>query len=210
MKKAFTMLELVFVIVIIGIMSALMIPDMQSSKLREAAIQVISHIRYTQHLAMVDDKYDKSDTDWFKGRWQIKFSKADSMWGYAVFSDATSYNKSPDEVEIASNPASRSKKLYGSGDNSSKSLNLTSTFGISGVEMLDGCAITEDAKKMVAFDYIGRPLEDLDDIYGGLIVGDKACVIKLTHPEEGTLQIAIKVETGYACILNDDGDACIL
>ena len=62
MKKAFTMLELVFVLVVIGILAAVMIPNMQSTALREAAIQVVSHIRYTQHLAMIDDKFDTTDT----------------------------------------------------------------------------------------------------------------------------------------------------
>ncbi|MCF6310454.1 MAG: type II secretion system GspH family protein, partial [Sulfurimonas sp.] len=58
MKKAFTMLELVMVIVVIGILAAVMLPRVASDRLAEAATQVISHIRYTQHLAMVDDQFD--------------------------------------------------------------------------------------------------------------------------------------------------------
>ena len=56
-KKAFTMLELVFVIVVSGILAATFIPRFDRDNLQEAADQVISHIRYTQHLAMVDDKF---------------------------------------------------------------------------------------------------------------------------------------------------------
>ncbi|WP_300367295.1 prepilin-type N-terminal cleavage/methylation domain-containing protein, partial [Hydrogenimonas sp.] len=51
-KNAFTMLELIIVIVVVGILSAIMIPRFSDDKLREAADQIMSHIRYTQHLAM--------------------------------------------------------------------------------------------------------------------------------------------------------------
>ena len=62
MKKAFTMLELVFVIVVAGIIAAVVIPNTKTNPAQEAAIQLLSHIRYTQHLAMVDDKYDSTET----------------------------------------------------------------------------------------------------------------------------------------------------
>ncbi|MBN2895607.1 MAG: type II secretion system protein [Campylobacterales bacterium] len=100
MRRALTMIELVFVIVVIGILSAVLIPRMERDSLREAALQVASHIRYTQHLAIVDDKYipDTSFSDepavkiancqgdptintrdecharyWYLGRWTIRF-----------------------------------------------------------------------------------------------------------------------------------------
>ena len=76
MKKAFTMLELVFVLVVIGILAAVMLPQMQSTKLREAAIQVVSHIRYTQHLAMIDDKFNANDGLWFRKRWELLFGSS--------------------------------------------------------------------------------------------------------------------------------------
>lgn len=37
--------------------------------------QVIAHIRYTQHLAMMDDKFNADESTWYKRRWQIWFSK---------------------------------------------------------------------------------------------------------------------------------------
>jgi prepilin-type N-terminal cleavage/methylation domain-containing protein len=57
MKRfAFTMLELIFVIIVIGILAVLAMPSFNKNSLAEAAEQVAGHIRYTQHLAMVDDK----------------------------------------------------------------------------------------------------------------------------------------------------------
>ena len=52
------MLELVFVIVIIGILAAAIIPRMDRDSIYEASEQLLSHIRYTQHLAMTDNIYD--------------------------------------------------------------------------------------------------------------------------------------------------------
>ena len=77
MKKAFTMLELIFVLVVIGILAAVMMPNTKTNRLYEAAQQVVAHIRYTQHLAMIDDQYNSSDADWYKARWQIFFTRTD-------------------------------------------------------------------------------------------------------------------------------------
>ena len=57
-RLAFTMLELVFVIVVIGILAALAMPNLSTSPLQQAAEEIAGHIRYTQHLAMMEDKYN--------------------------------------------------------------------------------------------------------------------------------------------------------
>ena len=116
MKKSFTLLELVFVIVVIGILSATVIPSTKTNPLQEAATQLVSHIRYAQHLAMVDDKYMASQSlseygdsttkenhlkQWFNGRWQITFHFNSTEpagfreYYYSIFSDipwTSSYN----------------------------------------------------------------------------------------------------------------------
>ncbi len=110
-KYAFTMLELVFVIVVAGILTAAIVPRFDRNNLQEAADQLISHIRYTQHLAMVDDKFladrnlsrfssllksKKELLYWYKGRWQIYFFNVSgetpsySFASYTVFSDSPS------------------------------------------------------------------------------------------------------------------------
>lgn len=88
MKKAFTMIELIFVIVVIGILAAVIMPRTGSNKLHEAATQVLSHIRYTQHLAMVDDKFDPNDATWYREKWQIRFRRNSGASGYVIFSDS--------------------------------------------------------------------------------------------------------------------------
>jgi Tfp pilus assembly protein FimT len=85
-KKSFTALELIFVIIIIGIISFISSPRINNTSLYQCADQVLSHIRYTQHLAMINNKFKpiplnnsikekKSVKYWFKGWWQIRFQK---------------------------------------------------------------------------------------------------------------------------------------
>ena len=65
------MIELIIVIVVAGILAAVMLPRLERDAAREAAEQVAKHIRYTQHLSMVNDVYDANDNNWFQNRWSI-------------------------------------------------------------------------------------------------------------------------------------------
>lgn len=65
-KKAFTMIELIMIMVVVGILSIAIIPRIDRDTLLEATNQIVSHIRYTQHLAMMDNKYNPKDPNWYK------------------------------------------------------------------------------------------------------------------------------------------------
>ena len=54
-NKGFTVIELIFVIIAVGILAAMIIPRLEINGAREAATQMLTHIRYAQHLAMQDD-----------------------------------------------------------------------------------------------------------------------------------------------------------
>lgn len=223
MKKAFTMLELVFVLIVIGILAAVISPQMKSTKLREAAIQVVSHIRYTQHLAMVDDRYGDNSVgvnDWYKKRWQLLFGSSASTNGniaYSIFSDngsdLTNYSK-PNLAELALSPMNSDKYLSGgySGildtDNAraSSKMNIGESYNISDIYFTGGCASTN--VKRISFDHLGRPLRGTFNTYTqpyrstatiGLI--KTTCNIILKN-SEGNVTIAIEPETGYAHIVN--------
>lgn len=71
------MLELVIVIVVAGILAAVMIPRLERDNLREAANQVLRHIQYAQHLAMMNDVYDDGNTNWYQNRWSINLCSTD-------------------------------------------------------------------------------------------------------------------------------------
>lgn len=137
MKNAFTMIELVFVIVIVGILSLVISSSFERNTLREAADQVVSHIRYTQHLAMVDDKFVPNpemskegsaasrlleSREWYKGRWHIFFSTtANGTVSYSIISDSTksTYDGNPSAnfnspySEVARDPLNPTQYLIG-------------------------------------------------------------------------------------------------
>ncbi|RUM66358.1 MAG: type II/IV secretion system protein, partial [Sulfurimonas sp.] len=116
MRIAFTMLELIIVIVIIGVLAAGVRPLFQRDLLAEAAHQVAFHLRYTQHLAMVDNKFNPNDAQWYKARWQIFFTKAkgaDNHWAYTIFSDGAGHTGNPDLSEVATNPLDQNRLLTG-------------------------------------------------------------------------------------------------
>ena len=138
MKKAFTMIELVFVIVIVGIISLMIAPSFEGNNLRKAADQIVSHIRYTQHLAMMDNKFDNNiGSKWFKHRWQIRFVKNitngpancnnidhNNIWTYMIYSNMNFScpggicDNNPSINEIAKNPLNTNELLSGGYSNS--------------------------------------------------------------------------------------------
>ena len=216
MKKAFTLLELVFVIVVIGILAAMIIPSTRTNPLQEAAVQVLSDIRYTQHLAMVDDKYDANDLNWFRGRWQIVFGNnngfANNKPAYTIFSDSSpAYSGDPMESEVAKNPQNSNQIMTGGysvtaaldynnpGFKGMKKLNLGESYGVTQISFGGGCNLG----LRISFDHLGRPLTGDAHLLvvpytaGRLITSD--CNIILDDGDDN-ISITIRPETGYASI----------
>lgn len=221
MKKAFTLIELVFVLVIIGVLAAVILPRTKTNPLQEAAIQLASHIRYTQHLAMSDDTYKSSDDTWYKTRWLLVFSSSkytggNDVWAYTIFSDtAGKHTGDAQESEIARNPLNKERIMTGgygkaaainfTSDNfkGMRALNIGTTYGIIGndaVKLTDGCKYAR-----IAFDYLGRPMygshkkseKPYDDKHQKLI--EKDCKITLSN-NTSSIDLIITAETGYVRI----------
>ncbi|WP_297484515.1 type II secretion system protein [Sulfurimonas sp.] len=213
MKKAFTLLELVFVIMVVGVLSAILITRTERSPLQEAAVQLLSDIRYTQHLAIIDDKFNALDPDWYQRRWQILFGKnvdSNNQWAYTIFSDTAGHaTGDASEAEIAINPMNLNQRMTGgyTGANNlnysnsnfvgMKKLNLGSSFGIDDITFTCG--------QRLAFDHIGRPMRgDQSTMTGSYHAGTdrllkNKCTIVL---KKGTKEakITIMPETGYVRI----------
>ncbi len=226
MKKAFTMMELVFVIVVVGILSAMIAPNFQRNSLREAADQLISHIRYTQHLAMMDDKFDPNDPNWFKRRWTLRLKQDlvyssslppagtyNNVWTYSIYSDLPNYaSHQPDLAGMAKNPLNTNQYLSGGynnvlhvkDDKSMKDLRLGEKYGVANIVFSGGCRST---MKYINFDYLGRPSNSFPGAipyelatpgYHKLLT--VACNITLSNGTKN-ISIAIEPETGYVHIL---------
>ncbi|AOO65848.1 prepilin-type N-terminal cleavage/methylation domain-containing protein [Sulfurospirillum halorespirans] len=222
MKKAFTMLELVFVIVVVGILSYFAASSFQRNPLREAADQVVSHIRYTQHLAMQDDKFDPNDSSWYKRRWQLLLSlTANNTISYSILSDTPSstnqYQGSPKanstytSVSVAKNPLNSNLYLIGTSystfDNSSEErltseLNIKKKYSVQSVTLSNSCQLSGSTR--IAFDYLGRPLKGtFHSFISPYPLADRLisqdCNITLTNGNQN-VTITIKPETGYTYI----------
>lgn len=220
--NAFTMLELIFVIVVAGIIIALAMPRMDDSNLRQAADQVVRHIQYTQHLAMMDDKFDDGESNWFNRRWTLRFQPNvvfggkpfNNAWTYTIFSDLPNFaGHHPDLNGMARNPLDTNKFLSGGYDNTlspedsraMKELQLNKNFGIQNITFSGGCRANV---QYLHFDYLGRPMNSFPNNapYETVTPGwhkllTARCIITLTDASGNNVQIGVEPETGYAHIL---------
>jgi N-methylation len=195
------------------------VPQINRNSLVEAADQVAAHIRYTQQLAMNDNKFDPNDPNWFKKLWRIQFSQTTAKgsaegWTYTVYYDSTmsgNPNGSADlsdlsRVDFAIDPQNPNKILSAGFQNQAinrnaerinKKLNLSKTYDIRNVEFTN-CG--DRANQTIVFDSYGRPMGQVADStvpYDRLFVGQNPCTITLTNNAGEHALITIQPETGY-------------
>ncbi len=212
MKKrndAFTMLELVMVIVVLGILAALALPRLERDIRQEAGDNLLSAIRYTQHLALMDNKTNPSDDEWQRRFWHIRFEKyngSDPKWFYAI-SSSQDGDGNIDDNEVAIDPANGKKmnntnSATGIGVNDSPSVFVGENYGVDSVVFSGGCAAA--SAQHIAFDHLGRPhvgIYGAKNDYRTYMSSD--CTITFGFSDSSTNDIAIRVEkeTGYASIV---------
>lgn len=197
-RKAFTMLELVFVIVIVGILSYFAAASFQRNTVQEAADQIVSHIRYTQHLAMVDDKFSPTTPQWYRNQWHITFGQdagSSNEWVYSILSanQVGTYAKNPlDNTKLLSSlstvtEASRTKEL-----------GIQKKYGVTNVTFTN-CPTSTTSSLSIYFDNLGRPYGNKAAVtapYTNLFTG--ICIIVLGNGNAvDNITIEISPETGY-------------
>lgn len=170
MKKAFTMIELVFVIVVIGILAGAILPSTRTNPNAEASLKLISDIRYTQHLALVNDKIDPSNASWFKEHWNISFNGST----YSIMSDGV----------YAINPLSKEDL---------KDVDLK----IDSLALSGSCAgesfISFDH---LGRPFKGDPLA-FTSAYPNNKLLQTPCILTLSHSNENDIVLTLFPETGY-------------
>lgn len=201
-KYSFTLIELVFVIVVIGIISAMIIPRLDRDNRYEAATQLLNHIKYTQHLAMTQDIYNNQNANWFRARWEIQLY---ACGGYVVHSDINLLAGAPARSNAALDPQT-GKSLFVSNTCSMpmpatdfEKINLAGYYDVSGITTT-GCGGLS-----ISFDNLGRPYRA--NTINGVIQAN--CQIALNFNNGASEIIRVHPETGYACILNMAATNCI-
>ncbi len=203
------MLELVFVIVVLGILAALALPRMDRDLKQEAADNVLSAIRYTQHLALVDNKTDPFKAKWQQRFWKIMFSTcSNGDHFYRIGSDDNMNSGGTfTEIEAAIDPLN-GKPIYLADNGNcndttvSNEIFIGKRFGVTVGNGAGGC----NGIKHIGFDHLGRPHIS----FGGSSTPDYSsymsqdCIFTFTMSDGDTFDINISKETGYAYIVGQD------
>ena len=213
-KKAFTLLELVFVIVVLGILAALAIPRLDNDIRQRAGDNIISAIRFTQQMALMDDVTDARNSDWQRAFWQLGFEGCSDDGLFYTISSDKDRGGDLDASEVAADPINGlpfngannqpcEKDL--SGQTGSRSIYLTKQFGISdpnGVTFENNCVNTA---KHIGFDHMGRPHKGYSGStsadYSTRLYDDCTITFKFDDTSIEDLQITIEKQTGYAYIV---------
>lgn len=210
MKKAFTMLEVIFVVVIVGILAFTITPKLiNNNKIHEASSQILSHIKYTQQLALEDELFDPNEKDWYKKRWSIQFrscADGDGMF-YKVYSNRNKDSNYGSPDESAKDPLN-GRSLYNNGqceqkqEDSSPNVLISQRFGLVafGTDLNSTCSL----KKTLTFDRLGRlhtgTKSSVYEPYEQLVHTD--CNITFKDKSNNSFTITILKESGYMFVSN--------
>lgn len=208
-RPAFTMIELVLVIVVLGILGALALPRLERDLKQEAADTVLSNIRYTQHMALLDNKHEFDNASWQVKFWQIKFEGcSDNGLFLSVGSDVDEQGDI-DKSEAAIDPANglpmfwlNNSACEQGGDNTvSPNIFLTKKYGVTGVIGSGGCT-----GKHIGFDHLGRPHVSFSASAkpNNASYMTTQCTFTFTLSDGDSFAVTIQPETGFAQIVGQD------
>ena len=90
MKKSFTLLELILMIVLLGFLYTSFIPKVKVSKIDDLTNRLVLYLKQTRNQSLINDKFSNSDNLWHKKRWTLKFFRCRETIGgiyYVIYSD---------------------------------------------------------------------------------------------------------------------------
>lgn len=90
MKKAFSLLELLLIISLLGFLYTAFIPKTKINKIDELTNRLILYLKQTRYQSLINDKYNEEDQYWHKKRWTLKFFRCRKDVGgiyYSIYSD---------------------------------------------------------------------------------------------------------------------------
>jgi len=209
-NKAFTLLEMVVVIVVIGIIIAMAMPRMERDTRQNAANHLLSAIQYTKHLALLDNKTLTlgNFTRWQKELWAIRFTVGtDYQNTYYTIGTDDNNNSSISKNEAAIDPAN-GKYLYNSSGafasiavDESPNIFIGHNYGIDNIVFSGGCSNAQH----IAFDHLGRPYNGIGTAtnnFATYMQSDCKITFEFVDDTIDDIEIMIEKQTGYAYIKN--------
>lgn len=178
-RRGFTLVEIIFVIFVLGILLSVAISHFNDTdSLIEDIDDIYSKLRYTEHLALVNQVCRPDDQFWYKKRWTIKFKQYHDGIYYTIYRDLNNNNQIDDNEIVVLN---------------GEKLTYPNTYKttIYDVSASGGCQ-----SPVLSFDYLGRPYSKTNpnNPADGLLTQD----CKLTfHTSDGVETINIIKTTGY-------------
>jgi len=211
-KTAFTMIELVFVIVVLGILAAMALPRLERDTRQAAADNILSAIRYTQHMALLDNVTDPTNANWQKAFWRFGFQKCNDTGVFYYIGSDKNTEGNIDGGEEAVDPLNGLSMMGSNGancasslaaqNNASPNIFITNKYGISNANIAWGGSCM-GAARYIGFDYLGRPhrgyTASATPDYASVLTTD--CTVTLTFDGgEAPVTIVIEKGTGHAYI----------
>ena len=202
-KKSFSLIEVIFVLLILAIITSQSNLKNNLSKIKLAKQQIIMHLQYVRYIAMIDNKFDNTNSLWFRKRWTIKFLNCQNKIGgiyYIVYSDKN-LNGKISKSETLKDPLSnnylysfqcKEDKLY----DKNKSILLTKQYNIKSINI--SCNKTATIGQL-SFDNNGELHSKLStkkyDFDKYKIEDD--CIIEITNYNKNKEIITIAKNTGF-------------
>ncbi len=211
-KPAFTMIELVLVIVVLGILAALSMSRIDRDIRQGAINNILSAVRYTQHLALNDDKTDPFDNNWQQKFWMIRFT-IDSTGKNSFYTISSDIDKSGtiNKNETAVDPLN-GKYMYNTtgatvdmDSDESPNIFIGKKYGISAINLNSSGCTTQH----IAFDNLGRPHTGLKTTTSGTLAtndyatymsSDCNMTFSFIDTSIDSFNLIINKETGFAYI----------